>query len=562
MFVFDYLDPLAVTVLEVLINSLWQGTLLASLVWCALRLFPRTNATTRYAFWCVTLAAIFCLPLLASLRPVRAANTTAHNQTLSTSGSTHEAGTAADALLKPAPLDSTLTNNIVGEGVVADAQHTRAHGFSLTISLGHWALLCAGLYLLTVSFMVSRVLKSYRRLQRLKKESVPLRGAYQTRLEELLRTCGIRRAVSLAASREIAMPLAAGLGAAVILIPQKLLDELTEQEFEQILLHELAHIRRYDDWTNLLQKLAEALFFFHPAVRWVGSRLNLEREVACDDWVIWTGGERKPYATCLTRLAELVATPRGASLAPGAATVRKHVFKRVELLLDRKRNSLPRLSRASCVVMLGVLSAGLLPCLRVPTVFAVSAERRAAQVFTGAEAGAPGSLNGFQIEGEPPNESTPAESERRQQETESATTDVAGRGIFEPRGRALRRDAGAAQGRPQESQAEFDRQLQELMEPKVREAEKQMLEVMQPKIHEVEREVHQLMEPELDEISRLKGEAARERRNELQKEVDLAMGAKKRELQRQIDQLMKPKVREIEREARQTLLERRRGGGR
>jgi beta-lactamase regulating signal transducer with metallopeptidase domain len=552
MFVFDYLDPLAVTVLEVLINSLWQGALLASLVWCALRLFPRTNATTRYAFWCVTLAAIFCLPLLASLRSVRAANTTAHNLTLSTAGGAHEAGTTADALPRPAPPDSTLTNNVVGEGVVADAQHTRAHGFSLTISLGHWALLCAGLYLLTAFWMGSRVLASYRRLQRLKRESVPLRSAYQTRLEELLRACGIRRAVSLAASREIAMPLAAGLGAAVILIPQKLVDELTEQEFNQILLHELAHIRRYDDWTNLLQKLAEALFFFHPAVRWVGSRLNLEREVACDDWVIWTGSERKPYATCLTRLAELIATPRGASLAPGAATVRKHVFKRVELLLDRKRNSLPRLSRASCVVMFGVLTAGLLPCLRVPTVFAVSAERRVAHGLAVGEAGATAPLH----------ESAPAASERLQEQSEHGAPDVAGRGAFEPRGRAPRRDAGAAQGRPQESQAEFDRQLQELMEPKVHEAEEQMLEVMQPKIHEVEREVQQLMEPKLDEISRLQGEAARERRNELQKEVELAMGAKKRELQRQIDQLMKPKVREIEREARQTLLERRRGGGR
>jgi beta-lactamase regulating signal transducer with metallopeptidase domain len=563
-FVFDYLDPLAVTVLEVLINSLWQGAALASLVWCVLRVFRRTNATTRYALWCVTLAAIFCLPLLASLRAgwVSIAHTTSQSKTLSTASHAPEVRTPADALYGRARPDLTAANNVVGADETVAEQHTRASGFPMTITLGRWALLCAGLYLITASWMVSRVVMSYRRLRRLKKESAPLSGAHQRRLEELLRDCGIRRAVSLAGSREIMMPLAAGLGNAVILIPQKLVDELTEEELNQIVLHELAHIRRYDDWTNLGQKLAEAIFFFHPAVRWIGARLNLEREVACDDWVIWTAGERKLYATCLTRLVELVATPRPASLAPGAATVRKHVFKRVELLLDRKRNSLPRLSRASCLVLLGMLSAALLQCLRVPTVFAVSAAPRAAHVLAGAEPDALVSLPGLQIGDAPPREPAQTESERRQEQAEPGASNADGRGMSESRGRAPRRDAGAAQHRSQESQAEFDRQLQELMEPKVREAEQQMLEVMQPKIHEVESEVHQLMEPRLEEVSRLKGEAARERQSELQKEVNLAMGAKMRELQRQIDQMMKPKVREIEREARLTLLERQRGGGR
>jgi beta-lactamase regulating signal transducer with metallopeptidase domain len=569
-FVFDYLDPLAVIVLEVLINSLWQGAALALLVGCVLRAFRRTNATTRYALWCVTLAAIFCLPLFASLRAgwvsnTRGANPVSYTQTLSTSAHAPGAGMPADALRGHTHPDPTVARDVSGAGGNGNETPPQQGGASwspLTISLGRWALLCAGLYLIAAAWMVSRVVSSYRRLRRLKNEAVPLSGAHQTRLEELLRDCGIRRAVSLAVSGKIMMPLAAGLGDAVILIPQKLVDELTEEEFNQILLHELAHIRRYDDWTNLWQKLAEALFFFHPAVRWIGGRLNLEREVACDDWVIWTLGARKQYATCLTRLVELVATPRPASLAPGAATVRKHVFKRVELLLDRKRNSLPRLSRASCFVLLGMLSAALLQCLHVPTVFTVSAAPRAAHVPAGAEPGALVSLPGLQTGDAPPREPAHTESARRQEQAEPAASNPDARGMSESRSPAPRRDTGSARNRPQESQAEFDRQVQELMEPKVREAEQQMLVVMQPKIHEVEREVHRLMEPKLDEISRLQGEAARERQSELQKEVDLAMGAKMRELQKQIDQMMKPKVREIEREARQTLSERQRGGGR
>jgi beta-lactamase regulating signal transducer with metallopeptidase domain len=571
--VFDYLDPLARTVLEVLLNSFWQGAVLASLLWCVLRLFRRTNATTRYALWYVTLAAICCLPLLASLRAERvsiahasATNASSNRETLSATGHALEVGTQADALpgafIRPARLDSVNTNEVVGAGMIEDEKQRSASGFQLTIFLGRWVLLCAGLYLFAASWMVSRVVRSYRRLRRLKKESTPLSGAHQTRFEELLKVCGIRRAVSLAASREIAMPLAAGLGHAVILIPQKLVDELTEEEFSQILLHELAHIRRYDDWTNLFQKLAEAIFFFHPVVHWVGARLNLEREVACDDWVIWMVGERRPYATCLARLVELVATPRPASLAPGAATIRKHVFKRVEFLLDRKRNSLPRLSRASCVVLLGVLSVALLQCLRVPAVFAVSAEPRAAHVPASAEPGALVPLPALQLDGAQTRELAQTQSEKRQEDAESSAVSVAGRGLSESRAREPRRDADAAQSRPEESQAEFDRQLQELMKPKVREAERRMLAVMQPKIHEVERAVYQLIGPKLEEVSRLEGEAARERQRELQKEVELSLGAKQRELQKQIDRMMEPRVREIEREARQTLLERQRNGGR
>ena len=74
--------------------------------------------------------------------------------------------------------------------------------------------------------------------------------------------------MSLAVSRETHDAFGGGLGDAVILIPQKLVDELTKKNSTKSCCTNSAHIRRYDDWTNLWQKLAEAIFFFHPAVRW------------------------------------------------------------------------------------------------------------------------------------------------------------------------------------------------------------------------------------------------------------------------------------------------------
>jgi hypothetical protein len=93
---------------------------------------------------------------------------------------------------------------------------------------------------------------------------------------------------------------------------------LSAAELEQVVLHEVEHVRRYDDWTNLLQKLSLALVPLHPVLLWVDRRMCLERELACDDRVMIQTRARKAYAACLTRLAEESLLRRGLSLALGA----------------------------------------------------------------------------------------------------------------------------------------------------------------------------------------------------------------------------------------------------
>src|SRR5687768_1568715 len=96
------------------------------------------------------------------------------------------------------------------------------------------------------------------------------------------------RRVRLRSSGQIATPrvLVAGFNNPVILIPQSLVAQLSLSELNQVYLHELAHLRRWDDWTNLAQQLLTAVLFFHPAVLWICRQLDLEREIAFDDWVI------------------------------------------------------------------------------------------------------------------------------------------------------------------------------------------------------------------------------------------------------------------------------------
>ena len=89
-----------------------------------------------------------------------------------------------------------------------------------------------------------------------------------------------------------------------ILIPDWLFARLTAGELEQIVLHEAEHLRRRDDWTNLLQKLCLVLFPLNPALVWIERRLCREREMACDEGVIKITHAPRAYASCLARLAE------------------------------------------------------------------------------------------------------------------------------------------------------------------------------------------------------------------------------------------------------------------
>ncbi len=102
----------------------------------------------------------------------------------------------------------------------------------------------------------------------------------------ILQDFGDRRRVKLCVSSDVAVPAAVGFFRPAIVFPAELLPQLSAEEIKVILLHELAHLHRWDNWTNLGQKIVKAVFFFHPAVWWIENRLALEREMACDDIVL------------------------------------------------------------------------------------------------------------------------------------------------------------------------------------------------------------------------------------------------------------------------------------
>jgi|GEM_PF-955662 len=352
-------------VVETLLNSLWQGAILACVAWGLLRFMRRSNAATRHAVLLAVLCAVPVLPLLTGLSGRSVLNVVKLEWPF-----------AGGPSVAPAETDGGLGRGSLyaaGEGVASSANTSSAEVVAdegeaaaevesarplqvVVLPAGNWPAVLFAVWVLVAGYMLWRVARGVLHLRRLRRDCTPVGPACRSHLSQLLDAYGSGRSVKVCYSPAVSMPMVAGLFRPTIIFPERLAGLLTDEEFDQIVLHELAHVRRMDAWTNLAQKLIEAAFFFNPAALWLSRRLSLEREVACDDWVISLTEESRRYVACLTKLVEFSVTPQYSALAPHAAAGKKQIFSRVESLLQRKRGHDPRLSRfaasAACATLL------------------------------------------------------------------------------------------------------------------------------------------------------------------------------------------------------------------
>src|SRR5581483_3874425 len=154
------------------------------------------------------------------------------------------------------------------------------------------------------TFLLLRLGISLWHVAKLRRQCTEVDLEWQPEFLDWLQKFPHRGQIRILLSEAVRLPAAIGFFRPAIVLPSWTLRELSADELKVIVLHELAHLRRWDDWTNLAQKLVKALFFFHPAVWWIDSRLALEREVACDDMVLAHTQNAAGYASSLISLAE------------------------------------------------------------------------------------------------------------------------------------------------------------------------------------------------------------------------------------------------------------------
>jgi beta-lactamase regulating signal transducer with metallopeptidase domain len=295
----ESIQTIAQVASSALISSLWQGIVLAAMIWVCLRLAPRTTASVRFVIWSAVFVAMALLPAVSMV--------IGHHSVV------------------PAPAAPSI-----GPTIVLDSR---------------WALAIAALWACFAAVRLAMLARNASKLRSLWKRSTPVESTWET--ESVLAQPGLRRA-TLCTSAEIDQPCVIGFFAPKILIPGWLLENATPSELGQIVLHESAHLRRFDDWTNLIQKLALACFPLNPALFWIERRLCAEREVACDESVVRTTNAPREYATCLTNLAERRLSRRmvpSGALSLGAWERRSQLASRIESILLGKASLGPLKTR-------------------------------------------------------------------------------------------------------------------------------------------------------------------------------------------------------------------------
>jgi hypothetical protein len=176
--------------------------------------------------------------------------------------------------------------------------------------------------------------------------------------------------VTICTTEKLDRPSVIGFFAPRILIPGWLIDRLSAGELEQIVLHEAEHLRRRDDWSNLIQKLALVVFPLNPALAWMEHRLCQEREMACDEGVVRITNAPRAYAACLANLAERGLERRAEALSLGAWHKRSELVHRVHGILLRKRG-MNRTAAGALVATVGcALLAGTVEMSKAPKLVA------------------------------------------------------------------------------------------------------------------------------------------------------------------------------------------------
>jgi uncharacterized protein YjbI with pentapeptide repeats/beta-lactamase regulating signal transducer with metallopeptidase domain len=351
-------EVIARAVIVVLINGLWQGLAIAALTWLALRLFPRVNASTRYAAWTLALVAVLIVPIATSLTHISyytlpGTNATTQSTAEGAASRSELKHTTASAATQPRSGASEATHS--GSGSLSSGLnipkvpdlHVSVSLLIMTIFFTAWGLAALAL--------VVRLAVALLRLERLKHDAMPLGIEYRDQLAQWQRL-DPDRDVRICVTAGIEVPVAVGLFDAMVLLPRHLLNEFNAQEIDQISLHELAHLLRHDDWTNGLQRVITSLLFFNPAVWFIARQMDVEREVACDDYVLELTGAVRTYAFCLTKMAEITSWPHQPLAAPGVFTTRKNISIRIERLLRTGRAISSSISPATA----GAVAIGLL----------------------------------------------------------------------------------------------------------------------------------------------------------------------------------------------------------
>jgi beta-lactamase regulating signal transducer with metallopeptidase domain len=276
-----------------LLNFLWQGLLVAAGVELLLALLPLRRAVARYALLVLGLALMALCPLVTFLA-------------WDVSSTAVRRGTAVAKNDAPA---EPFARQLAAPVVKAD-QPTAAEPTSPAAeeTVSWWATLpdvgmlspyCLLVWLAGVLVMSGRLTLSVIGIRVLLGSRQPISADLLACAGSLGRRLGMASLPEVSLSERVGEAIVVGLWRPLVVLPLAWAMEMPPDALTAVIAHELAHVRRWDLWVSLAQRVLETLLFYHPAVWWLSRRVSLERELCTDELAVAATGQRVAYAGTL-----------------------------------------------------------------------------------------------------------------------------------------------------------------------------------------------------------------------------------------------------------------------
>lgn len=164
-------------------------------------------------------------------------------------------------------------------------------------------------------------------------------SALEECLQALKQRVGLHQAVTLRFSDAIAEPVLFGFRKPIVMLPTRVTEKLSAGELESVMLHELAHAKRKDNWTAAFSHVVTCIFWFYPLLWWIEQRLRRERELACDEMVVRYGAAPSDYMASILKVCRLQLTENVAGVS---GVCRSNLKNRMEAIMSISGKSMPR----------------------------------------------------------------------------------------------------------------------------------------------------------------------------------------------------------------------------
>lgn len=311
------------------LHSLWQCALVGML--SALLMLVLRRANTRYIVWCVSM--LVCMAWVVA---------------------------TFVGVMWPGASDGDVTGGL-GIGSVFPVFIPVTVPAPNTITMEIIAWLWAGGFV----YCIIRFAQQWGAARRMRTRGVvEAERCWLDLFAELRTELGVSHRVGMLVSTRARSPMVVGVLSPVVIVPMSALTMLSPEQMRLVLVHELAHIRRYDHVINMLQVLIETVLFYHPVVWWMSHQARLEREHCCDDAAVRWGGDAVAFARALTGL-ETTRTQSRAVLAINQGGSLMDRITRILGIHDRRRlgngslRTLAALTAGTVVAAAGIANAAM-----------------------------------------------------------------------------------------------------------------------------------------------------------------------------------------------------------